>query len=69
MVTGQIELVEFCDGEIFEHCCGEGTLVWTKVVRIWAPLEVELSVVHFETYLSLFAPLEQELSVEMIWER
>ena len=41
-----------------------------KVVRICAPLEVESPVVvHFETYLLLFAPLEQELSVETIWER
>ena len=69
MVTGQIELVDFCDGEIFERCCGEGILVLTKVVRICAPLEVELPVVvHFETYLSLLAPLGQELSVETIWE-
>ena len=44
--------------------------MWMKVVRICSPLEVESSfVVHVETYLSLFAPLEQELSVETIWER
>ena len=62
-----MELSGFGEGEIFEHCCGEGILVWTMAVHICAPLEVELSVVvHCETYFSLSAPLEQELWVETV---
>ena len=64
-----MEFFGFGDRGIFEHCCGEEIPVWTMAVRIWAPLEVELSVsVYFETYLSWFAPFEQELWVETLLE-